>query len=407
MLFACTCRKERSAHAKLLLQQLKSSKLGPPFTEDPPTGLLSIPAASLASYSPIDQNSELDSLLTSAFSPSHHTLPHSQGSPSHYRYTSTQNHILASEDSNLTSLPQHSEHRTSNLDSQRQFIHGDLSSQTGPRTRHKTESSWLFEPQLHSTAVGAASLRHKRTPGRVYYSDTVLYLGGQPGKTSPSRHSSGVSSCDHGRSIQTNIPNGISNISSKDFKYTHQPTATSSLNHGSHRLSSTSRRDDVMDRRSFSWGQEVVDDDDDFISSLLGVSSSSILVTLTLMFCHRWLLICLKREFPEEDALAFWESCWTNYETTSFHMFICIAIMARGPSIEIWTSTNWWCSSIRWVSLCPETLLWVRHGAICTGFVRVLRYTVSCIWSWPGSSGRKKAAPGWSVRMARDLLTGT
>ena len=49
---------------------------------------------------------------------------------------------------------------------------------------------------------------------------------------------------------------------------------------------------------------------------------------LALMFCHQWLLVCLKREFPKEDALAIWEACWTNYETTSFHLFICIAIMA-------------------------------------------------------------------------------
>ena len=49
---------------------------------------------------------------------------------------------------------------------------------------------------------------------------------------------------------------------------------------------------------------------------------------LTLMFCHRWLLVCFKREFSEKDTLAVWEACWTNYETTSFHLFICIAVMA-------------------------------------------------------------------------------
>ena len=49
---------------------------------------------------------------------------------------------------------------------------------------------------------------------------------------------------------------------------------------------------------------------------------------LTLMFCHRWLLVCLKREFPEEDALPIWESCWACCNTKSFHLFICIAIMA-------------------------------------------------------------------------------
>ena len=49
---------------------------------------------------------------------------------------------------------------------------------------------------------------------------------------------------------------------------------------------------------------------------------------LSLMFCHRWLLVCLKREFTEEDALSIWEACWTQYETPAFHLFVCIAIMA-------------------------------------------------------------------------------
>lgn len=48
----------------------------------------------------------------------------------------------------------------------------------------------------------------------------------------------------------------------------------------------------------------------------------------TLMFCHRWLLVCLKREFHEEDALTIWEACWSNYKSKSFHLFICVAIMA-------------------------------------------------------------------------------
>ena len=49
---------------------------------------------------------------------------------------------------------------------------------------------------------------------------------------------------------------------------------------------------------------------------------------LSLMFCHRWLLVCFKREFSEEDTLAVWEACWTNFETTSFHLFVCVAVMA-------------------------------------------------------------------------------
>jgi hypothetical protein len=218
---------------------------------DPSTGLLLMPTQ----IPPTDQTNELDSLLTSVLSPSHHTLPRSRGSPSHYsRHTSSQNHIGASEDSSLTDLPHYSEHRASNFDSRGQLSYGDLSKEIGPRTRHKTETSRSFEPQLHSTAVGTTSLRHGRAPGaaRVHYGDTVLYLGGQPGKrvsshdlggqpgkrvsshdlgrqpekSSPTRHStSRVSSHDRGRSIQTNLPSGTSSFSSNDFKYTRQPTS--------------------------------------------------------------------------------------------------------------------------------------------------------------------------------------
>ena len=46
------------------------------------------------------------------------------------------------------------------------------------------------------------------------------------------------------------------------------------------------------------------------------------------MFCHRWLLVLLKREFDESDILMIWEACWTQYETKSFHLFLCIAILA-------------------------------------------------------------------------------
>ena len=46
------------------------------------------------------------------------------------------------------------------------------------------------------------------------------------------------------------------------------------------------------------------------------------------MFSHRWLLVFLKREFNESDTLFIWEACWCKYETKSFHLFICIAIMA-------------------------------------------------------------------------------
>ncbi|XP_033757289.1 TBC1 domain family member 16-like isoform X1 [Pecten maximus] len=49
---------------------------------------------------------------------------------------------------------------------------------------------------------------------------------------------------------------------------------------------------------------------------------------MELLFCHRWILLCFKREFPEGDALKIWESCWAHYQTDYFHLFICVAIVS-------------------------------------------------------------------------------
>lgn len=48
---------------------------------------------------------------------------------------------------------------------------------------------------------------------------------------------------------------------------------------------------------------------------------------LELLFCHRWILLCLKREFPTDIALVMWEACWSQYLTDYFHLFLCLAIM--------------------------------------------------------------------------------
>ncbi|CAL4235995.1 unnamed protein product, partial [Meganyctiphanes norvegica] len=49
---------------------------------------------------------------------------------------------------------------------------------------------------------------------------------------------------------------------------------------------------------------------------------------LDLLFCHRWILLCFKREFPEDAALAMWEACWSNYQTDYFHLFLVVAIVS-------------------------------------------------------------------------------
>lgn len=49
---------------------------------------------------------------------------------------------------------------------------------------------------------------------------------------------------------------------------------------------------------------------------------------LELLFTHRWLLLCFKREFPESSALKIWESAWSRYQTDYFHLFVCLSVIA-------------------------------------------------------------------------------
>ena len=42
---------------------------------------------------------------------------------------------------------------------------------------------------------------------------------------------------------------------------------------------------------------------------------------LQLLFCHRWILLCFKREFPDAEALRMWEACWAHYQVDT-HAFI-------------------------------------------------------------------------------------
>ncbi|XP_075436144.1 TBC1 domain family member 16 isoform X2 [Ascaphus truei] len=48
---------------------------------------------------------------------------------------------------------------------------------------------------------------------------------------------------------------------------------------------------------------------------------------LQMLFCHRWVLLCFKREFPDSEALRMWEACWAHYQTDYFHLFLCVAII--------------------------------------------------------------------------------
>ncbi|KAG8907411.1 GTPase activating protein [Tulasnella sp. 403] len=48
---------------------------------------------------------------------------------------------------------------------------------------------------------------------------------------------------------------------------------------------------------------------------------------LNLFFCFRWILICFKREFPFDQVINLWECVWTDYYSTSFTLFVTLAIL--------------------------------------------------------------------------------
>lgn len=46
-------------------------------------------------------------------------------------------------------------------------------------------------------------------------------------------------------------------------------------------------------------------------------------------FFFRMLLVWYKREFEWSDILRLWETLWTNYYSSSFHLFIALAILEK------------------------------------------------------------------------------
>lgn len=54
---------------------------------------------------------------------------------------------------------------------------------------------------------------------------------------------------------------------------------------------------------------------------------SSLTDGLELLFTHRWILLCFKREFPDSAAFKIWEAAWSSYQTAHFHLFVALAII--------------------------------------------------------------------------------
>lgn len=50
---------------------------------------------------------------------------------------------------------------------------------------------------------------------------------------------------------------------------------------------------------------------------------------LQLLFCHRWILLCFKREFPDTEALRMWEACWAHYQVRPKSSTLCYTGLKR------------------------------------------------------------------------------
>ena len=211
ILCSCTHRKERNAHAKLLLQQLRTGHLDQPFTDDPPFGLIPMPSPSFP-----HQPNELDSLLTSVLSPP--DLPPPSSRPERvgsYNYQHTSSTTPAREDPIA---------RLGNPLLNTCSLEGDL-------------------------GMGNTSSR-KRPSHRVHYSDSVPYPGDHHSTTSTTGRVP-----LQGRTL-TSLPNGHGGgMTTNDSRYRHRDSASYSPSRRRHnRQPSSTRRDDVMDGRGISRG---------------------------------------------------------------------------------------------------------------------------------------------------------
>ncbi|CAO3676261.1 unnamed protein product [Umbelopsis vinacea] len=54
-----------------------------------------------------------------------------------------------------------------------------------------------------------------------------------------------------------------------------------------------------------------------------------------LFFCFRWLLVWFKREFQWGDVMKLWECIWSDYLTSSYHLFIALAILDQHRDVII------------------------------------------------------------------------
>lgn len=46
-----------------------------------------------------------------------------------------------------------------------------------------------------------------------------------------------------------------------------------------------------------------------------------------MIFCFRWVIILMKREFEFDDVMRLWEVLWTNHLSNNFLVFVCVGIL--------------------------------------------------------------------------------
>ena len=46
-----------------------------------------------------------------------------------------------------------------------------------------------------------------------------------------------------------------------------------------------------------------------------------------MLFCFRWMLVGLKREFPLAEVPALWEALWTNPLTPHLHLYVALVLL--------------------------------------------------------------------------------
>ncbi|KAG7156946.1 TBC1 domain family member 16-like [Homarus americanus] len=86
---------------------------------------------------------------------------------------------------------------------------------------------------------------------------------------------------------------------------------------------------------------------------------------MDLLFCHRWILLCFKREFDENQALSMWEACWSNYQTDYFHLFLVVAI-ARGLLHQYRSMSHLPCTLMGLCELCGPGMWDSGHVPVVT-----------------------------------------